>query len=172
MKIIALLCLLALPAFGQTYFNYKLTNWDNLNSDAQVVFDVPSNSVFTAVAVTASNAAGLESQYPESTNWIQLLYSDSGVAFSGPSPKVLGPAKIRFSGMGENSRNDIAVLLGKFETVNTTPALAGYGVQPNGKTATVSLETSADLQTWQTATNGTYPATNAAAFYRLKMDVE
>lgn len=63
------------------------------------------------------------------------------------------------------------MLTGTLEPVNVTPALQGYGVQPNGKSATVQLQTSADLINWQTATNGTYPATNAAAFYRLTMIV-
>ena len=63
-----------------------------------------------------------------------------------------------------------SVLL-KMETVNTVPSLQGYAVQPNGKTATVKLQTSTDLNNWTPATNGIYPATNRAAFYRLDFQV-
>jgi hypothetical protein len=62
-------------------------------------------------------------------------------------------------------------LLAEFDPVNTAPDLSGLAVQPAGHVANVQIESSTNLTVWQSAAPGTYPATNAAAFYRLKFDL-
>jgi hypothetical protein len=167
MKLIALICLFALPAAAQTYVNFKLFDFDATHH-ASVEFDVPTNTIFKEEALTDPIMSdNLYVQYPEATNWVALLTADSSYGIN--YPKVLGPAKIQFQAYSPDAVPQ--VLLASFTPVNTTPALSGYGVQPNGRAATVALETSADLKTWQVATNGTYPATNAAAFYRINFQV-
>jgi hypothetical protein len=62
-------------------------------------------------------------------------------------------------------------LIAEFDAVNTTPAIQGFGVQPANSVAQISLETSTDLKTWQTTTNGNYGLTNAARFFRMDMSI-
>ncbi|HEY4414515.1 MAG TPA: hypothetical protein VGO57_02395 [Verrucomicrobiae bacterium] len=167
MKLIALLCLLALPAAAQTYCNYTVGNSD-ATYPATNQFDVPSNTLFKVEGMAGDYSyLDMLVQYHESTNWLYLPVCDSSATpiFS----KVLGPAKIQL--VGYNAEYGPVVLLASFTPVNTTPDLSGYGVQPNGRVATVALETSTNLTTWQATTNGTYAATNRAAFYRLKLEV-
>jgi len=59
----------------------------------------------------------------------------------------------------------------KFEAVNTTPAIAGFAVQPANNSVAIALETSTDLTTWSPAPNGTYGKTNLARFFRMNLSV-
>lgn len=170
MKALCLLLLFVGSVSGQTYFSIALTNIDLMTYAARTNFDVPAGTVFKIESVQAYNDGTVEVQYPQSTNYM-LMERCSPPNVWVYSTQVLGPAKIRFTAKGAEAQA-IAVLVGSFQTVNVTPALQGYAVQPNGMTATVNLQTSPDLISWKTATNGVYPANNTAAFYRLNLEVK
>jgi len=181
MKTLLTVLLLAIAAQGraQTYCQITVTNFNfdgRYYSQTTSNLDVPAGTLFTVINTYESDGnfngyGGVSAEYPQTTNQIYIQIGSLN-GYSGGEPKVLGPCTIHFTCDGNSSRGDIAVLIGKLETVNITPALTGYGVQPNGKTATVQLQTSTDLTTWTTATNGTYAATNSAAFYRMKLEIQ
>jgi hypothetical protein len=150
------LLLLALVNHGraQNYFTFEI-------STNGAVLEIPANTLATIINAQFDQIVSYKNPFGE-TNFM----ADDSTRINYPAC-YLGPSSLIFGQV--SSFNGFAVI--KFETVNTTPSLQGYGVQPNGKAATVEMQTSSDLTTWTTATNGTYPATNSAAFYRLKMQI-
>lgn len=190
MKFAALILFAASIASGQTFTRYAIKDWNlsfsqnypnytRNNYTNQLSFSVPTNTIFRGTIISGEGYAYVFVKFPESAELIQI-------GSSGETPEtlhnrpILGPATVYFDGWsstilqtnGTESAKGSVSLLAEFSSVNVTPELQGYAVQPNGKTASVQLETSADLKTWTQTTNGIYPATNQAAFYRLKMDVQ
>jgi hypothetical protein len=175
------LCLCALSARSQTFVRYALTNFTgdgHGNLLANVLINVPTNTLLKAT-LQSDNGTQLSAyvQYPDVADSIFLGQSDG----THPLPTialnpVLGPAVVNVGGYVPSANvmfdpNPTGICIAEFDTVNTTPSLVGYGVVPNGHTATIALQTSTNLITWLNATNGTYPATNSAKFYRLNLQV-
>jgi hypothetical protein len=171
-KILLSLVLLAGVARGQTYVNYFLTSFPNVGGAFTCTTNIaiPTNTTAKVLdfQVTANiTNASVFMQYPgqpamaPSTDPSQVL----GIPVLGPATATITAKAVTGSG------NCMAVLV-EFEPVNTTPALQGFAVQPNGHSATIALQSSSNLVNWVTATNGTYPATNRATFYRMSFTVQ
>jgi hypothetical protein len=180
MKIILSLLLFASMSHAQTFVNYKISQWKPIapNTDSTdytnlISIEVPQNTLLKIVSITGIDDSESHGKvfYPESeTGWQFPLVTYSA---NQPKPPVefLGSCRVTYSVRVYDS-NQVVSILARFDTVNQSPDVRGLAVQPASKGASVELQTSADLQTWNTATNGTYPATNSAQFYRLKMSVE
>jgi hypothetical protein len=83
-----------------------------------------------------------------------------------PQP-VLGPASLSFE-TATAQANGHTLLLLEVRDVNTTPTPGGM-VQPSGMAATLRLETSTNLTTWETVAATNYPAPSAARFFRTSL---
>jgi len=169
MKLLAALILLSFSTQvkAQTYFYVSIQT--NYYGGYYPAVDVPTNTLCKLLNANANAISFGAYSSPLFSNSITgniEQISSFGVGTSPGNSLCLGPGKI-FLWKG-GVPND---LLLEFDTVNTTPSLQGYAVQPNGKTATIQLQTSSDLTNWQPATNGTYPATNSAAFYRMSLQM-
>lgn len=193
-RLLFVLLFISVTVYGQTYARYSINDWIlqsigtnqyspyniQANYTNGLVINVPENTIFKCFILSGNAGGSVDVKFPESTEKLYIGDSSDPQYFYSDIP-ILGPATVYFNGTfsrtgnvsnGLSTNNGLVCLIGQFTQVNVTPALQGYAVQPNGKTATVQLQTSTDLTTWQTATNGTYPATNQAAFYRLKMEVQ
>ena len=167
MKTLALFAVITfacLSVHAQTFVNYVVPN-SGLNYSTNVV--VPTNTI----------AKILDFNYTGSLTSAVVTLTYAGVpSFTSVYPAwlntpVMGPVTLNLTVKSQTASGNALFLLAQFDVVNTTPELAGFAVQPNGKTASIKLETSTNLTTWITATNGTYPATNRAQFYRMNFNV-
>jgi len=170
-NILWILLLAAGVGRAQTYVNYKLTSfaWNGSSYVASTNIIVPTNTLLTVRSMGASpniSSAVLTLQYPGAA---AIVDSDPTTWLNYP---VLGPVTGTITASSSSSSGNFANMLVEFDTANTTPLLQGYAVQPNGRSATILLESSTNLATWTTATNGTYAATNRAMFYRLNFSVQ
>ena len=166
----------ACSAFGQTYINIPLTPTSPSNSIV-----VPTNTVFHLVHVRTTDVTGvLATPGPTGTagltysvdyaNLPTMSYSDQDLAPYLSLP-VLGPATVNLLGSFRDT-NGAAMCLVMLESVNATPDLRGFAVQPAKSSAAIALETSTNLTNWTPATNGTYSATNSARFFRMNLSVQ
>lgn len=171
-KLIALACLLTLAqiASAQTYENLYLTQFNYAAGVyvASTNIVIPTNVVAKILNLAASDAVNSGSINVQYAGQPIITSSDPSQWVNWP---LMGPCTVTISAASTSASGNFAVALAQFQTVNTTPNLQGYAVQPNGKTATVAMESSTNLINWASATNGTYSATNRAQFYRLKMSV-
>jgi hypothetical protein len=167
---LALLCLVAAALHAQTYANFKLTSFPYsagyyvcstnvavpTNTIARIInFEFTSGIVGGVVTVQYAGQPAMT--FPDSSQWLNF--------------PIMGPCTVTVTASSSSATGNFVVVLTQFDTVNTTPFLQGYAVQPNGHTASVALEASTNLTTWTATTNGTYAATNKAQFYRLSMTV-
>jgi hypothetical protein len=162
-------------ALGQTYFNIPLTPTSPSNS---VV--VPTNTVFHLLHIRATDPAGANGT-PGPTGITQVIFNVDYpnlptmpyVQADAPnfSLPVLGPATVNLQA-GFHDASSAIMCLVKLESVNATPDLRGFAVQPAKSSATIALETSTNLTNWAPATNGTYSATNSARFFRMNLSVQ
>jgi len=153
---IFILALLAITcrAGGQTFVNYHLTA-----TVTNIV--VPTNTLLKIVSLShpPSENDGCDVNYTALPNKYHYALGFTGTGL----PSVLGPASITFY-PGDR------VVLAELDVVNVQPS-TGFAVQPAASGATIALETSTNLTTWDTATNGNYDGTQAARFFRLNLQM-
>lgn len=159
-KFLLLALAFSFPVFTQaadTYFNVLMS------TSGPVYVDIPSNTLAKIENAFFVNSCGylLEG----TTNETGIDYSYSG--FVGSS--FVGPGKIKFA---KSYASNQAWVLMKFSPVNVPAKVEGYAVKPAALAATVQLESSPDLQTWTAAENGACGDTNAAIFYRVRLDLK
>jgi hypothetical protein len=167
MKTLALLAIVAFACLcgqAKTFVNYIVPN-SGLNYSTNVI--VPTNTI--AKIVNFNYAGSLTSAV------VTITYAGTPT-FASVYPAwlntpIMGPVTLNVAVKSQTPTGNAFFALAEFDPVNTTPQLAGFAVQPNGKTASITLESSTNLTTWTTATNGTYPATNRAQFYRMNFNV-
>ena len=153
-----------LSVHAQTFVNYVIPN-SGLSYSTNVV--VPTNTIAKIVDFNYTGSL---------TSAVGTLTYAGAPSFTSVYPAwlntpVMGPVMLNLTVKSQTASGNAFFLLAEFDAVNTTPELAGFAVQPNGKPASITLETSTNLTTWATATNGTYPATNRAQFYRMNFNV-
>lgn len=169
--IIALLAALIVNANAQTFVSYKLASFVNVSPG---VYAATTNiTVATNVLLTFPNVQGTTNitgfafafQYP-GLGTITEYPQD----YSFYSTPILGPCTITCT-VYAPSASTSALLLAKFDNVNGTATPGGNVVQPAGFTATISLQTSTNLTTWNTITNASFPKTNVNRFFRMGMTI-
>lgn len=157
--ILSLLAACALSASAQTYFKQWFTNWSDTTCTNS--FTVGTNQLATLATVAPSSLSYgllLRVTYPE---------GETVMGHKTASP-ILGPCVVQSE--IESIEPNPVVLLWKLETVNTTDA-GNLAVQPAGLSATVRLQTSTNLATWQTMTNASFGPTNGNRFFRLSLSI-
>jgi len=163
--LLAVITFACLCVHAQTFVNYVIPN-SGLNYSTNVI--VPTNTIAkivdfnytgsltsAVVTITYTGTPSFASVYPA---WLNT--------------PIMGPVTLNVTVKSQTPTGNAFFALAEFDAVNTTPELAGFAVQPNGKTASINLESSINLTTWVIATNGTYPATNSAQFYRMNFNVQ
>jgi hypothetical protein len=170
MKTIIALCLFAAAVHAQTFVKFPVISFVLTGSSyvGSASFNIPTNTTATLLNAQGSpnvTGIGLTIQEP---GLQEVKIADASESENVPE---LGPATVTFFFTSAVPDADSASFLVRFDTVNTTPALSGFGVVPNGKTSTIALQSSTNLITWTSATNGTYAATNTAKFYRMALTV-
>lgn len=129
---------------------------------------VPANTLLKIVTVQdrSSENLNLNVVYPDSTNVFPLpIYSNFGSTTL--KPEVLGPANVFvYAYPGQEG-----FITGEITAVNVTPAVTGFAVQPSNIGASVTLESSTNLVTWSSATNGVYDKSTSSRFFRLNLQV-
>ncbi len=168
--LLAVLLLAGHVASGQTLVNFKMPPIQvvNGNYESTTNFFVPTNTTARVLSILAS---------PNVTHGVILVEFPATEPYpiELPDPQVLnvpilGPCTntitLSFNSGGIGS----ATFLIQFDTVNTTP-VSGMAVVPAGVAATLRLDTSTNLTTWQTVTNASLIATNRNRFFRLSLSV-
>jgi hypothetical protein len=181
--IAALVLVFSVTVQAQNFVRYTLKDWvleysqtnssyiENIYTNT-LSFTVPTNTIFKATILCETATPYLEAQYPDANT---RVYVGAAMADSrtGQTP-VIGPATIYLTGnlyTYDGTSNGTLILLAEFDAVNTSPAIQGFAVQPANSSAQIGLETSTDLKSWQTTTNGIYGLTNYARFFRMNLTV-
>ena len=102
-------------------------------------------------------------QYPGGP-WVYPNQDDFQIGIEGHP--ILGPCTLRITATATDKVNAAAYVLLRYETVNVAPLPTGV-VQPPNQPVKVSLQSSMNLTTWETATNGNYGPTNGFRFFRV-----
>ncbi|HEY5042818.1 MAG TPA: hypothetical protein VIK53_12535 [Verrucomicrobiae bacterium] len=155
--IVGLLAVLATTLNAQTFVNFQVSN-------AGTNFWVPTNTLVKLLNYqTVGGTYEATVKYPSSTN--EFLVELGAENYTTSRPFILGPATIIFP-PGES------FVLMELDPVNVSPSISGLAVQPSNSGASIALETSTDLKTWQATTNGIYDKSSAARFFRMNLSIQ
>lgn len=124
---------------------------------------IPINTTAEIVGYQGTPAPGITADFGNGP--VPIIYSPTQTFY--PSGIILGPCTLKFYGYNTNYIGYYTV---KIETVNTTPP--PNVVSPAGTTATLAVETSTNLTTWQTITNAAFPKSETHRFFRTKLIVQ
>jgi hypothetical protein len=152
---------------AQTYVNFSTNNYSG--TVAVLSFTIPTNTIVKLLNLNGSDSIFAVGATYQPQGWPITHDSDATVLYNLP---VIGPATATLLYTSNVTSGNYASALVEFDAVNTTPQSAGFLVQPNGHQATVLLQESTNLTAWTSITNGTFPATNRAAFYRINFTVQ
>ena len=159
--------LLAGIADAQTYVNYSLKNFV-LNGGvytASTNIIISSNTLVHAMSVLKTDNISdryLTVQYPGG----QTVYQEGSLIDTGSS--FVGPCVVQIIATSSNNSNPEIDVTMQYTTVNTAPSSVGVLQVPN-RTVAVTLQSSSNLTTWTTATNGNYGASDQYRFFRVSM---
>ena len=161
-------------AHGQTYTRYAVTNFvangGNYVATTNITVGANMSAMVSALWATTNldylGGGGFvwKVQYPESSQWCYLWGNTS----SGTPSTVVGPCTIQLVCTSINNNSPTAFFILQTAPVNVSPAPIGV-VQPLSQTVTVALQSSTDLTSWSTATNGVYGGTDSYRFFRVNL---
>ncbi len=164
---------------AQTWFYLTVTNFAGPDSIRPLaysgtnIYEVGTNELVRVHGVYGqySPGTGLIADIP-GTGRGALPFAFQGAYEVGGS--VVGPALIEFVAVvSTNNPPPIktSVLLESMP-VNGSAWAGASLVQPAGQGASLRVESSTNLTTWQTVTNATFPATNSNRFFRTTLTVQ
>jgi hypothetical protein len=166
--VLALLALLVcLTGQAQsTFVNYRL---NIVGGVASTNISVGPNTLVRGANSQGVNLTGatMTVTYPGAPA-ISINLADPASADIFTKP-ILGPCTIQFSLTG--AAGAVGFMLLQYDVVNTTLPAQGVLVQPAGHGAAVSFQSSTDLTTWSTATNGVYAA-GQNRFFRMGLNLQ
>ena len=156
---------------AQTFVNYKVTAFPNTSpgiytGTTNVV--IPTNvlaKIVTAYSTAAVTGLNVSIVHPG------LPAVPADVANGDPiiGSQILGPASVVVNFTSTTGSGQGAVMLVEFTSVNGSASPVGTVIQPANMAATVTLETSTNLATWQPITNAAFGKTNTARFFRTTL---
>ena len=162
--------LLAGIADAQTYINYSLNNFA-LNGGvytASTNILVSSNTLVQVMGTLKTDnisACYITVQY----NGAQTVVKQGiGFNFIAQGSPFVGPCTMKIIATSSDNINPEADVTVQYQTVNTAPSSVGVLQVPN-KTVAVALQSSSNLSTWTTATNGIYGGTDQYRFFRVSL---
>lgn len=158
LSLAVLLCAFTVQA--QRVSSLRIFNFQPTNLVDSVTLDVGTNELARVLDFQRTFAnARLAVIYREPE---QILELQRGAA-------VLGPATVRLFVFPSWTSGDSAAAVVELSQVNPPADAQKTAVAPAGYPVTVSLESSTNLVTWQTATNGAWPASDAHRFFRVNL---
>lgn len=156
----ALCALTCLVARAQTTFtNYTLNQFSS--GVASLNLTVPGNTLLRVL--------NQQSLYVKGTG-ATIKYVNSPTMNFSLTDKLpaLGPCTLSLYATG--SVSSTITFMVQYETVNLSTYQSSF-VQPAGAAATITLQSSTNLTTWTTATNGSYPPSDNNRFFRMALTV-
>jgi hypothetical protein len=153
------------------YFHTWFTNWQPSVRSGEPYYsctntiEVGTNQILFPWTIDPNDMPHYDiyAEYPQGTIKVR---ADSFV-YDPP----MGPCRVRVEIYTYTIQtNTPALCLWRLVNVNTTP-IPGMAVVPSGVVATLRLDTSTDLSSWQMITNANLPATNGNRFFRLSLSI-
>ena len=166
---LSLLTSLALDAHAQArYVTLKVDGSSPIGHNATNEVAIAANETFEVVYVPELNflnSAQLTIIKDGTSFNYRAYYPDSAGFNSTARPLTMtGPAIVRLVGFSVSIFCTLRITPESFQPDKTLI------IPADTAGATVALECSTDLLTWQTATNGFYTGTNGAKFFRIRAD--
>lgn len=149
-----------------TFINHRL---NFVGNSASTNLAIGTNILFRIVSAWGLNVTSgtFGVQFPGGP----MMTSDfATVETTLEAEPVLGPCTVQLTFQGAN--NPASYVTAQYEVVNTTLPAQGVIVQPAGSGAVINLETSTNLTTWASATNGVYARTNLNRFFRMSLTLQ